>query len=142
MKRAWYSTVRLSGDADKPRTRAPHSPGGRSRYPLGMTETPHPPLPADDDEARFDDEASAVGHPEPAETEPHESKPRAEAGADSRMSDVHRQALLDSSATYVAARSAFTNAILGAQRAGMDDEEIARVTGLSVSMIRAVISSS
>jgi hypothetical protein len=34
-----------------------------------MTEKPHPPLPADDDEARFDDEGSAIGHPEPDETE-------------------------------------------------------------------------
>ena len=35
-----------------------------------MTETPKPPLPADEEEARFDDEGSAVGHPEPPETEP------------------------------------------------------------------------
>jgi hypothetical protein len=34
-----------------------------------MTEKPQPPLPADDDEARFDDEGSAIDHPEPAETE-------------------------------------------------------------------------
>lgn len=34
-----------------------------------MTEKKQPPLPADDDEARFDDEGSAVGSPEPAETE-------------------------------------------------------------------------
>jgi hypothetical protein len=35
-----------------------------------MSEKPQPPLPADDDEARFDEEGSAVGSPEPAETEP------------------------------------------------------------------------
>jgi hypothetical protein len=34
-----------------------------------MSEKPQPPLPADDDEARFDDEGSAIGHPEPDETE-------------------------------------------------------------------------
>ena len=32
-----------------------------------MSEKPQPP--ANDDEARMDDEGSAVGHPEPAETE-------------------------------------------------------------------------
>ena len=37
------------------------------------------------------------------------------------------------------AKSAFTNAILAAQRARTDDEEIARTTGLSVSMIAAVL---
>jgi len=40
----------------------------RSRYPLSMSETPQPAPPADDDEARFDDEGSAVGHPEPDES--------------------------------------------------------------------------
>jgi hypothetical protein len=35
-----------------------------------MTEKKQPPLPADDDEARFDEEGSAVGSPKPAETEP------------------------------------------------------------------------
>ena len=35
-----------------------------------MTEKPQPPSPADDDEARFDDEGSAIDHPEPSETEP------------------------------------------------------------------------
>jgi len=40
----------------------------------------------------------------------------------------------------VTAKSAFTNTIsAAAQRAGVDDEEIARITGLSVSMIRAVL---
>ncbi|MFL6050841.1 MAG: hypothetical protein ACJ738_13810 [Gaiellales bacterium] len=33
-----------------------------------MSEKPQPPLPADDGEARFDDEGSAIGHPEPDET--------------------------------------------------------------------------
>jgi hypothetical protein len=33
-----------------------------------MTEKPQPP--ANDDEARMDDESSAVDHPEPSETEP------------------------------------------------------------------------
>jgi hypothetical protein len=33
-----------------------------------MREKPPPPLPADDGEARFDDEGSAIGHPEPDET--------------------------------------------------------------------------
>jgi len=33
-----------------------------------MSETPQPAPPADDDEARFDDEGSAVGHPEPDES--------------------------------------------------------------------------
>jgi hypothetical protein len=55
------------------------------------------------------------------------------------VTDRHRQALLDSSANYVTSKLAFTNAILAAQRAGIDDEEIVRVTGLSVSMIRAVL---
>jgi len=58
------------------------------------------------------------------------------------VTDQHRQALLDSSATYVTAKSAFTSAILAAQRAGIDDEEIALVTGLSVSMIRALLRAS
>jgi hypothetical protein len=86
-----------------------------------------PPLPTDDEEARFDDEGSAVGHPEPAETEP------------ANVGDQHRQALLDSSANYVEAKMAFEKVILAAQRAGMTDEAIARVTGLSVPMIRAVL---
>ena len=40
------------------------------------------------------------------------------------------------------AKAAVRNAILAAQRAGMDDEEIARVTGYTVPMIRAVLRSS
>jgi hypothetical protein len=55
------------------------------------------------------------------------------------MTDQHRQALLNSSANYVEAKVAFRNAILAAQRAGMDDEEIARLTGFSVPMIAAVL---
>jgi hypothetical protein len=51
----------------------------------------------------------------------------------------HRQALLDSSASYLTAKQAFEKAILAAHRAGMDDEVIARVTVLSVPMIRAVL---
>jgi hypothetical protein len=35
-----------------------------------MSEEKQPPLPADDEEARFDEEGSAVGSPEPAETDP------------------------------------------------------------------------
>ena len=55
------------------------------------------------------------------------------------MIDQHRDALLSSSATYVTARLAFADAIVVARRAGMDDEEIAHVTGLTVPMIRAVL---
>jgi hypothetical protein len=55
------------------------------------------------------------------------------------MTDQHRQALLDSCANYVEAKVAFRNAILAAQRAGIDDEEIARITGLHVPMIAAVL---
>jgi hypothetical protein len=39
-----------------------------------MSEKPQPPLPVDDDEARFDDEGSAIGHPEPAETKEPKQK--------------------------------------------------------------------
>ena len=38
------------------------------RYPVSMSEKPRPAPPANDDEARFDDEGSAVGHPEPDES--------------------------------------------------------------------------
>jgi hypothetical protein len=55
-----------------------------------------------------------------------------------QVTDQHHQALLDSSASYVEAKMAFEKAILAAQRA-VTDEVIARVTGLSVSRIRAVI---
>jgi hypothetical protein len=53
--------------------------------------------------------------------------------------DQHRQALLDSSASYVEAKVAFADAIVSVQRAGMDVDVIARVTGLSVTSIRAVL---
>jgi hypothetical protein len=46
-----------------------------------------------------------------------------------RVTDQHRQALLDSSANYVDAKMAFEKAILTPLRAGMTDEVIARVTG-------------
>jgi hypothetical protein len=39
-----------------------------------MSEKPQPPLPADENEARFDDEGSAIGHPEPNQTEPPKPK--------------------------------------------------------------------
>jgi hypothetical protein len=55
------------------------------------------------------------------------------------MTDQHRQALLDSSTSYVTSKLAFENAIHAAQRAGSDEQEIARVTGLSVAGIRAVL---
>jgi hypothetical protein len=47
------------------------------RYPLSMNEKPQPPPPTDDDEARFDDEGSAIGHPEPDETERPKQKTKA-----------------------------------------------------------------
>ncbi len=53
--------------------------------------------------------------------------------------NLHHQALLDSSAIYVEAKAAFQHAILAAQRAGMDEAEIARVTGLTEPMIAAVL---
>ena len=43
---------------------------------------------------------------------------------------------------YVEAKSAFRNAILAAQRDGVDNAEIARCTGFSVSMIVAVLRAS
>jgi hypothetical protein len=53
------------------------------------------------------------------------------------VTDQHRQALLDSSATYIEAKRVFTNAILAAHRDGVDNAEIARLTGFSVPMIAA-----
>jgi hypothetical protein len=51
--------------------------------------------------------------------------------------------LLDSSASYVEAKVSFANATIAAQRAGgMDEDEIARVTGLSWATIRAVLGTS
>jgi hypothetical protein len=58
------------------------------------------------------------------------------------VTDQHREALLDSSATYVDAKVAFRVAILAAQRDGMDNAEIARITGFSVPMIAAVLRAS
>ena len=55
------------------------------------------------------------------------------------MTDPHRQALLRSSTDYTQAKLAFQIAIVAARKAGMDDAEIARVTGLSPSMIRAIL---
>jgi hypothetical protein len=45
------------------------------------------------------------------------------------VTDQHRQALLSSSAAYATAKLAFANDIVVARRAGLDDEEIAHVTG-------------
>jgi hypothetical protein len=53
--------------------------------------------------------------------------------------DQHRQALLPLSAIYVTAKLAFADAIVVAKRAGIDEDEIAHVTGLTVPMIRAVL---
>ena len=50
------------------------------------------------------------------------------------MKDEHRQELT--------AKLGFANAIVIAQRAGETDEEIARVTGYAVPMIRAVLRTS
>jgi hypothetical protein len=50
------------------------------RYPVSMNEKPKPPLPADESEARFDDEGSAIGHPQPDETK--RSKQKAKTGAE------------------------------------------------------------
>ena len=58
------------------------------------------------------------------------------------MDDEHRQELLRSSAAYATAKLAFAKAIVIAQRAGETDEEIAQVTGYTVSTIRAVLRSS
>jgi hypothetical protein len=55
------------------------------------------------------------------------------------VTDQHRQALLASSADYATAKLAFAGASIVAGRAGVDDEEIAHVTGMTVPMIRAVL---
>jgi hypothetical protein len=55
------------------------------------------------------------------------------------MNDQHRQELLRSSAAHAKAKLAFSNAIVIAQRAGETDEEIAHVTGYTVTMIHAVL---
>jgi hypothetical protein len=58
------------------------------------------------------------------------------------VTDQHRQALLHSSTDYMQAKIAFQIAIAAAREAGMDYEEIARVTGLTVPMIAAVLRAS
>jgi hypothetical protein len=55
------------------------------------------------------------------------------------MTDQHRQALLDSSATYVEAKVAFADVIVEAERAGVARAEVARMTGLSERAIAAVL---
>jgi hypothetical protein len=55
------------------------------------------------------------------------------------VTDQHHQALLASSADYATSKPAFADAIIVAGRAGVDDEEIVRVTGMTVPMIRAVL---
>jgi hypothetical protein len=57
------------------------------------------------------------------------------------VDDQHRQELLKSSAAYATAKLSFANAIVIAQRAGETDGEIARVTGYTVPMTRAVLRS-
>jgi hypothetical protein len=51
----------------------------------------------------------------------------------------HRDALLSSSLEYTTAKLSFANAIVVAQRAGIDDAEIARLTGVPVAEVRAVL---
>jgi hypothetical protein len=58
------------------------------------------------------------------------------------VTDQHRQPLLDSSATYVEANVAFRDVILAAQRDGVDNAEIARLTAFSVRMSVAVVHAS
>ena len=55
------------------------------------------------------------------------------------MTDQYRDALLSSSLEYTKAKLAFANAIVVAQRAGFDDAEIARLTGVPVADVRAVL---
>jgi predicted transcriptional regulator len=55
------------------------------------------------------------------------------------VDEQHRQKLLRSSAAYATAKLAIANAIVIAQRAGMTDEEVAQLTGLTVPGIRAVL---
>ncbi len=54
------------------------------------------------------------------------------------MADKLTQPLLDSSFQYVQAKRAFETAISAARRRGWPDDEIARVTGLTVEMVEAV----
>jgi hypothetical protein len=58
------------------------------------------------------------------------------------VTDDHRQALLELSVPYAEARMAFADAIAAAKRAGIAEDEIARVVGLSVPMLRAALRSS
>jgi hypothetical protein len=55
------------------------------------------------------------------------------------VTDLHRDALLTSSLDYTKAKLAFANAIVVAQRAGIDDAEIALIAGVPVQEIRAVL---
>ena len=55
------------------------------------------------------------------------------------MTDQHPQALLDSSAAYCGGEGRVPPRDPAAQRDGLDDAEIARVTGLAVPMIAAVL---
>jgi hypothetical protein len=54
------------------------------------------------------------------------------------VADKLTQPLLDSSFQYVQGKHAFETAITAARRKGWADEEIARVTGLTVAMIETV----
>jgi hypothetical protein len=55
------------------------------------------------------------------------------------MSDQHLDALLSSSLDKTTAKLSFANAIVVAQRAGIDVAEIARLTRLPVAEVRAVL---
>lgn len=57
------------------------------------------------------------------------------------MTDQYQQALLESSVAYVRGKLAFQNAILAAQRAGVETKEIARTCGLTVRQVEAVLRS-
>ena len=54
------------------------------------------------------------------------------------VADKLTQPLLDSSFQYVQGKRAFETAIMSARRKGWPDEEIARVTGLTVGLIETV----
>jgi alkylhydroperoxidase/carboxymuconolactone decarboxylase family protein YurZ len=55
------------------------------------------------------------------------------------MTDQIQQALLESSTSYVRRKLAFANAIRAAEKAGITDEEIARLTGVTVSQVAAAL---
>jgi alkylhydroperoxidase family enzyme len=57
------------------------------------------------------------------------------------MTDQHQQALLESSTAYVRAKRAFTAAVRDARNAGIDDEEISRITGLTRDQVRRAATS-